>query len=209
MKTEQKNGLIQYYTAIANSLSIPVIMYNVPSRTGVNIEPETCFELSKVPNIVAIKEASGNISQVDGIASFCHDNLFIYSGNDDQVLPILSLGGIGVISVLSNVKPLETHNMVWNFLNGNLSIARDIQLDLLPLISALFSEVNPIPVKKAMNLLGKCTDGIRRPLTVMEDANVEKLRNAMMNYGILSQNNDSESSLNARLTREASESNIR
>ena len=160
-----QNGLIQYYTEIANSVSIPIIMYNVPSRTGVNIEPETCFELSKVPNIVAIKEASANISQIAKIASLCKDNLFIYSGNDDQILPILSLGGIGVISVLSNVKPLETHNMVWNFLNGNVDGARNLQLSLLPLISALFSEVNPIPVKYALNCLGFDFGVPRLPLT--------------------------------------------
>ena len=160
-----QNGLIQYYTEIANSVSITMIMYNVPSRTGVNIEPETCFELSKIPNIVAIKEASGNISQIAKISSLCGDNLFIYSGNDDQILPILSLGGIGVISVLSNVKPLETHNLVWNFLNGNIEGARDLQLGLIPLISSLFSEVNPIPVKYALNCLGFDFGIPRLPLT--------------------------------------------
>ena len=149
-----QSGLISHYSKIAESVSIPIILYNVPSRTGVNIEPETCLELSKIPNIVAIKEASGNISQVAKIAALCKDNLFIYSGNDDQVLPILSLGGIGVISVLSNIKPLETHNMVASFFDGNLADSKNLQLDLLPLISALFCEVNPIPVKYALNVLG-------------------------------------------------------
>ena len=130
--------MIKHYSKIADSVSIPIILYNVPSRTGVNIEPETCFELSKISNIVAIKEASGNISQVAKISALCNDNLFIYSGNDDQVIPILSLGGIGVISVLSNIKPLETHNMVASFLDGNLSASKNLQLGLLPLISALF-----------------------------------------------------------------------
>ncbi len=164
-------GLISHYTEIAKSVSIPIILYNVPSRTGVNIEPEICLELSKIPNIVAIKEASGNISQVAKIASLCGDNLYIYSGNDDQTLPILSLGGIGVISVLSNIKPFETHKMVSSFLEGNLSTARDLQLNLLPLISALFSEVNPIPVKYALEYLGFDFGKPRLPLTELTDKN--------------------------------------
>ncbi len=166
-----QNGLVKYYSSIANSVSIPIIMYSVPSRTSVNIEPETCLELSKVSNIVAIKEASGNISQVAKIASLCGDDLFIYSGNDDQVLPILSLGGLGVISVLSNVKPLETHNMVWSFLNGDFSVSKKLQLDLLPLISALFSEVNPIPVKYALNSIGFDFGVPRLPLTELSSGN--------------------------------------
>ena len=126
---------------------LPIIIYNVPSRTGVNIEPETCFELSKIPNIVAIKEASGNISQVAKIAGLCRENLYIYSGNDDQILPILSLGGIGVISVLSNVKPSFTHDLVYNFFEGNFEKSKNMQLDSLNLINSLFLEVNPIPIK--------------------------------------------------------------
>ena len=174
-----QSGLISHYSKIAESVSIPIILYNVPSRTGVNIEPETCLELSKIPNIVAIKEASGNISQVAKIAALCKDNLFIYSGNDDQVLPILSLGGIGVISVLSNIKPLETHNMVASFLDGNLADSKNLQLDLLPLISALFCEVNPIPVKYALNVLGFDFGLPRLPLCELSSKNKALLDNLL------------------------------
>lgn len=174
-----QSGLISHYSKIAESVSIPIILYNVPSRTGVNIEPETCLELSKIPNIVAIKEASGNISQVAKIAALCKDNLFIYSGNDDQVLPILSLGGIGVISVLSNIKPLETHNMVASFLDGNLADSKNLQLDLLPLISALFCEVNPIPVKYALNVLGFDFGLPRLPLCELSSKNKVLLDNLL------------------------------
>lgn len=160
-----QNGLIEHYKEIAKNISIPIILYNVPSRTGVNIEPKTCFELSKIENIVAIKEASGNLSQVAEIAHLCGDNLAIYSGNDDQILPVLSLGGIGVISVLSNVMPEYTHDIVQNFLDGNIPIATKMQLNILPLIKALFSEVNPIPVKAALNLLGYQYGTPRLPLT--------------------------------------------
>ena len=152
-KTTQR-GLIAHYKAIAESVSLPIILYNVPSRTGVNIEPQTCLELSKIDNIVAIKEASGNISQVAQISNLCGDNLYIYSGNDDQIVPICSLGGIGVISVLSNIKPKFVHDMVYAFLDGNIDKARKLQLNVLPLINSLFSEVNPIPVKYALNELG-------------------------------------------------------
>ena len=174
-----QSGLISHYSKIAESVSIPIILYNVPSRTGVNIEPETCLELSKIPNIVAIKEASGNISQVAKIAALCKDNLFIYSGNDDQVLPILSLGGIGVISVLSNIKPLETHNMVASFFDGNLADSKNLQLDLLPLISALFGEVNPIPVKYALNVLGFDFGLPRLPLCELSSKNKVLLDNLL------------------------------
>lgn len=174
-----QSGLISHYSKIAESVSIPIILYNVPSRTGVNIEPETCLELSKIPNIVAIKEASGNISQVAKIAALCKDNLFIYSGNDDQVLPILSLGGIGVISVLSNIKPLETHNMVASFFDGNWADSKNLQLDLLPLISALFCEVNPIPVKYALNVLGFDFGLPRLPLCELSSKNKALLDNLL------------------------------
>lgn len=160
-----QNGLILHYTAIANEVSIPIILYSVPSRTGVNIEPKTCLELSKIENIVAIKEASGNISQVAEIAHLCGDNLHIYSGNDDQILPILSLGGLGVISVLSNIEPQYTHNIVKNFFEGNITLATQMQLKALPLIKALFSEVNPIPVKSALNQIGFNFGVPRLPLT--------------------------------------------
>ena len=162
-----QQGLIEHYKIIAKSTSLPIILYNVPSRTGVNILPATCLELSKIDNIVAIKEASGNISQVAEIAHLCGDNLHIYSGNDDQILPILSLGGLGVISVLSNIKPKYTHEMIENFFNGNISEAIQMQLNAIPLINALFSEVNPIPVKSALNYIGYNFGIPRLPLTKM------------------------------------------
>ena len=182
-KTTQA-GLIAHYKAIAESISIPVILYNVPSRTGLNITPETYLELSKVDNIVATKEASGNISQIAEIANLCGDNLAIYSGNDDQVLPILSLGGFGVISVLSNIIPKDVHNMVKYFLDGNVKEATKLQIDTLKLTSALFSEVNPIPVKAACNMIGFNAGVPRLPLVEMTDAGKEKLRNEMIGYGL-------------------------
>ena len=160
-----QQGLIEHYKAIAAETTLPIIVYNVPSRTGVNIMPQTCLELSKVENIVAIKEASGNLSQVVEIANLCGDNLTIYSGNDDQILPILSVGGKGVISVLSNIKPRETHDMVMEFLNGHIEKAKELQLKYIPLIKVLFSEVNPIPVKEALNIIGYNFGEPRLPLT--------------------------------------------
>ncbi len=182
-KTTQA-GLIAHYKAIAESISIPVVLYNVPSRTGLNITPATCLELSKVENIVAIKEASGNISQIAEIANLCKDNLAIYSGNDDQVLPILSLGGLGVISVVSHLIPKDMHNMVENFFNGNIKEATRLQLDTLKLTSTLFSEVNPIPVKAACNMMGFNVGTPRLPLIEMSDAGKEKLKTEMISYGI-------------------------
>ena len=174
-KTTQR-GLIAHYKAIAESVSLPIILYNVPSRTGVNIEPQTCLELSKIDNIVAIKEASGNISQVAQISNLCGDNLYIYSGNDDQIVPICSLGGIGVISVLSNIKPKFVHDMVYDFLDGNIDKARKMQLNVLPLINSLFSEVNPIPVKYALNELDFNFGVPRLPLVEFSDTNKKVLR---------------------------------
>lgn len=174
-KTTQA-GLIAHYKAVANEVSLPIILYNVPSRTGVNITPETCLELSKIDNIVAIKEASGNLSQVADIAHLCGDNLDIYSGNDDQILPILSLGGKGVISVLSNIYPKLTHNMVFNFLDGNFEKAKSLQLDSLPLIHSLFSEVNPIPVKAGLNMIGFDFGTPRLPLVEMTESNKDILK---------------------------------
>lgn len=174
-KTTQR-GLIAHYKSIAESVSLPIILYNVPSRTGVNIEPQTCLELSKIDNIVAIKEASGNISQVAQISNLCGDNLYIYSGNDDQIVPICSLGGIGVISVLSNIKPKFVHDMVYDFLDGNIDKARKMQLNILPLINSLFSEVNPIPVKYALNELGFNFSVPRLPLVEFSDTNKKVLR---------------------------------
>ena len=173
-KTTQA-GLVAHYKAIAESVYIPIIMYSVPSRTGVNILPETCLELSKIDNIVAIKEASGNISQVAKIASLCGDNLDIYSGNDDQIIPILSLGGKGVISVLSNIMPKYTHNMVYEYLNGNLEKASKMQLEVIELIDMLFCEVNPIPVKYALNVMGYKYGVPRLPLTELSKPNQEKM----------------------------------
>ena len=177
-KCTQK-GLVEHYKVIAQSVSLPIILYSVPSRTGVNIEPKTCLELSKIENIVAIKEASGNISQVAEIAQLCGDDLHIYSGNDDQILPILSLGGLGVISVLSNVKPEYTHNIVQNFFDGDIQKATKMQLDALPLIKALFSEVNPIPVKAALNIQGYDFGIPRLPLTPMTAEKMEVLKQAL------------------------------
>lgn len=173
-KTTQK-GLIAHFSKIAERVNIPIILYNVPSRTGLNIEPETCLELSKIPNIVAIKEASGNISQVAKIANLCNDELTIYSGNDDQILPILSLGGLGVISVLSNVYPKFVHEMVMDYLTGNWQKATASQIYSLPLINALFSEVNPIPIKYALNKIGFDCGIPRLPLVELSDKNKERI----------------------------------
>ncbi len=167
-------GLVAHYTAIAQSVKMPIIMYNVPGRTGLNIKPETCLELSKVPNIVAIKEASGDLAQVKQIHELCGYELSIYSGNDDQIVPIMDLGGIGVISVLSHVAPKFTHNMTKEFFNGNIQKARQMQEKCLPLCKALFCEVNPIPVKYAMSLQGYTSAKPRLPLIEASD-NAKKM----------------------------------
>lgn len=180
-----QSGLIEHYKAIANSTNLPIIVYSVPSRTGVNILPKTCLELSKIPNIVAIKEASGNLSQVAEISSLCGDNLTIYSGNDDQILPILSVGGKGVISVLSNVAPKITSKMVHDYLDGNFENAKKIQLESISLIKALFCEVNPIPVKAALNKLGFNMGNPRLPLTPLTEENMAILEKEMKNYGLI------------------------
>ena len=183
-KATQK-GLILHYTAVANSISIPVILYNVPGRTGCNIAPKTVYELSKVKNIVAIKEASGNFSQIAEIAALCGPDFDIYSGNDDQIVPMLALGAKGVISVLSNVAPKNTHDMVAKFMAGDVAGAAKLQLDAIELIKALFCEVNPIPVKAALNLMGYEVGPCRLPLCDMEEKNLETLRTALKNYGLL------------------------
>ncbi len=184
-KATQK-GLIAHFMAIAESVSIPVVLYNIPGRTGCKMTPETIAYLYKnVENIVAVKEASGDLSAVAKIAQLTDCKMDIYSGNDDQVLPILSLGGKGVISVLSNIAPRETHDMVDLFLKGEVEKARDIQLKYLPLINALFCEVNPIPVKKACNLMGMNVGSLRMPLSEMEDANAEKLAAEMKAVGLI------------------------
>lgn len=170
-----QEGLFMHYKTIAESVDLPIILYSVPSRTGVNINPETCLKLSKIGNVVAIKEASGNISQVAKIASLCGDNLDIYSGNDDQVIPILSLGGKGVISVLSNIYPKYTADMVDYYLSGDVKKASKMQLDAIETIEALFSEVNPIPVKYALNKMGYDFGIPRLPLTELSLENKNKM----------------------------------
>lgn len=179
-KTTQ-HGLIAHYEAIAKEVSIPIILYNVPGRTGVNILPQTCLELSKIENIVAIKEASGNLSQLAEIAHLCGNNLHIYSGNDDQILPVLSLGGLGVISVLSNVKPKFTCDIVNSFFNNNISRAIELQIKAIPLIKALFSEVNPIPVKSALNIIGFDFGFPRLPLVEISNINADILKQELEN----------------------------
>ncbi len=184
-KATQK-GLVKHFTSIADSIKIPVILYNIPGRCGCNVMPETIVEINeKSPNVVAVKEASGNLSQVAKLASLVRGKMDIYSGNDDQIIPVMSLGGAGVISVLSNVAPKQTHDMCAEYLNGNVEMATKMQLDAIELIEALFCEVNPIPVKAAMNLQGKNVGTLRLPLTDMEEKNVAKLETAMKNYGIL------------------------
>ena len=175
-----QNGLYEHYKALAESVKLPIILYNVPSRTGVNILPKTAVKLGKeFENIVAIKEASGNISQVAELIALAGDNLAVYSGNDDQIIPILSLGGIGVISVLSNIAPKDTHDMVMEYLNGNTKRAVELQLKYIELIKALFCEVNPIPIKKALELSGFLVGKPRLPLTELEDEHVKLLKDAI------------------------------
>lgn len=180
-----QSGLIEHYKAIASNTNLPIIMYSVPSRTGVNILPKTCLELSKIPNIVAIKEASGNLSQVAEISSLCGDNLTIYSGNDDQILPVLSVGGKGVISVLSNIAPKKASKMVHDYLNGNFEEAKKAQLEAIELINALFCEVNPIPVKEALNILGYSFGVPRLPLTTLSAEHKVLLENEMKKYSLI------------------------
>ena len=181
-----QNGLVKHFATIAGAIDIPCILYNVPSRTGSNILPETAVRLAKeVENIVAIKEASGSISQVGKLASIAEGVIDIYSGNDDQIVPICSLGGIGVISVLSNVAPLEAHNMVEYCLMNRYDKARELQHKSLDLVNALFSEVNPIPVKAALQMQGYAVGAPRLPLTEMEEAHKEVLKKAMIEFGCL------------------------
>ena len=183
-KTTQA-GLIAHYTEIAKNVNLPIIMYSVPGRTGVNILPETCLELSKIENIVAIKEASGNLSQVAKIASLCRDDLAIYSGNDDQIIPVLSLGGKGVISVLSNVMPKFTHEMTEKYFKGNVKEATKMQLDVIDLTDSLFVEVNPIPVKYALNLMGFDFGKPRLPLIELSDKNKELMKDVMKKHNLI------------------------
>lgn len=181
-KTTQA-GLVKHYEAIAKNVNIPIIVYNVASRTGINIEPKTLVEISKLPNIVAIKEASGNISQIAQMARLCPD-LDIYSGNDDQIVPIMSLGGKGVISVVANLLPKETHDICAKYMEGDVKASLELQLKMLPLINSLFIECNPIPVKTALNIMGKNVGELRLPLVEMSDGGKEILTSAMKDYGI-------------------------
>jgi len=183
-KATQK-GLVRHYTEVAKNCDIPMILYNVPSRTGVNIMPQTVITLATdCDNIVGVKEASGNISQVTTLMSMADGCIDLYSGNDDQIVPLLSLGGKGVISVLSNVAPRQTHDMVAKYLAGDVKGSMELQLKAMPLCSALFCEVNPIPVKKAMNLMGMDVGGLRLPLTEMEEVHVPGLIQAMKDFGL-------------------------
>ncbi len=184
-KATQK-GLIDHYTIVANSVKLPIIMYNIKSRTGVNINPDTAAELIRnVPNIVGVKEASGDISQVAKIMALTDGNCEMYSGNDNEVIPIMSLGGIGVISVLSNIAPSYMHNMCMNYLNGQTEDARRMQLKMIDMVDALFCEVNPIPVKHAMNIMGMNAGPMRRPLSPMEPQNLERLKKSMRDFGLI------------------------
>lgn len=181
-----QNGLYQHFRQVAESVKVPVILYNVPSRTGCNILPQTVVRLCRdVENIVGVKEASGNISQIASLAALADGCVDIYSGNDDQIVPIMSLGGKGVISVLANIAPRQTHEICRKFFDGDTAGSLKLQLEALPLCDALFCEVNPIPVKKALNLMGRGAGPLRMPLTEMEEANAARLEKAMKEYGIL------------------------
>ncbi len=181
-----QNGLYAHFKAIADAVKVPIILYNVPSRTGCNILPETVVRLCRdVENIVGVKEASGNIGQVAHLAAMADGQVDIYSGNDDQIVPLLSLGGIGVISVLSNVAPKQTHDICQKFFDGDIAGSCKMQLEAMDLCDALFCEVNPIPAKKAVELMGLCGGALRMPLSEMEEKNVAKLEKAMKEYGIL------------------------
>lgn len=182
-----QNGLYEHFKMIAEAVKVPILLYNIPGRTGgVNILPETVVKLcTEMENIVGVKDATGNISQVARCMALANGKVDLYSGNDDQIVPILSLGGKGVISVLSNIAPQNTHDICQNFFDGDIEKSRQIQFDALPLIDALFCEVNPIPVKKAMNIMGMNAGPLRRPLTEMEDKNADRLKKEMQVYGLI------------------------
>ena len=184
-KATQK-GLYAHFRAVAEAVDLPILLYNVPSRTGCNILPETVVKLCQdMENIVGVKEASGNITQIASLAALADGKVDIYSGNDDQIVPIMALGGLGVISVLANVAPAQTHEICQKFFDGDVEGSRRMQLEAIELCQALFCEVNPIPVKAALNLMGKCSGALRMPLTPMEPSNMQRLENAMKAYGIL------------------------
>ena len=183
-KTSQR-GLVAHFNTVADRVHIPIVVYNVPSRTGVNLLPATLKELSKHPNIVAVKEACGNITAVAQTRMLCGDDLDIYSGNDDQIVPILSLGGAGVISVLSNVMPKQTHDICQLYFDGKVQESAQMQIDLMDLINALFMDVNPIPVKEAMNLMGLEVGECRLPLLKMTDAQIDTLKSTMQKHHLI------------------------
>ena len=184
-KATQK-GLIEHYTSISDAVNIPIILYNVPSRTGCNLAPETIAYLAKnTKNIRAVKEASGNISQIARVKALAGDDIDLYSGNDDQIVPIMSLGGLGVISVLSNVAPRQTKEICQAWFDGDTQKSARLQLEAMDIVGALFCEVNPIPVKTAMNLMGKEVGPLRAPMCEMEEKNLERLKSAMRHYGLL------------------------
>ncbi len=183
-KTSQE-GIIKHYTYIADRVHIPIILYNVPSRTGVNIKPETYLELSKHPNICAVKEANGDISSIAKTISLCGNNLDVYSGNDDQIVPILSLGGIGVISVFSNICPKECHTMIKEFFDGNTELSARMQIKYLDLMNAMFCDVNPIPIKEALNLKGYKCGPCRLPLCKLNEKNYKHLVDVLEKYSII------------------------
>lgn len=180
-----QEGLIQHFTAIADSVDIPCILYNVPSRTGINILPKTVLELSKHKNICALKEASGNISQIVEVASLIPKDFYLYSGNDDHIVPLLSVGGHGVISVIANIMPKETHNMVMEYLDGNTEEAKQLQLMMKPIIDAVFIEVNPIPIKMALNFMDKNVGHLRLPLIDLSDSSQVILKNEMKKLNLI------------------------
>lgn len=181
-----QNGLKAHYKAIAKEVNVPIILYNVPSRTGTRLAPQTVVDLChEVPNIVGVKDATGDISEVAELMSLAKGTVDVYSGNDDQIVPVLSLGGKGVISVLSNILPKETHDMVASYLDGDVAKSCEMQLKYFDLVKALFCEVNPIPVKKALNLMGMEVGSLRLPLTEMEDANVKRLEEEMRKAGVI------------------------
>ncbi|MBT9779762.1 4-hydroxy-tetrahydrodipicolinate synthase [Clostridium sp. MCC353] len=184
-KTSQK-GLVQHFTAIGDSVDLPMIIYNVPSRTGMDINPETYLELSAHPNICGIKEASGNFARIAETAGLCEGRLDLYSGNDNQTLPVLALGGHGVISVLGNLMPEEMHDLCCHYFSGKVGKSRRLQLSLLDLMNALFSDVNPIPVKSALSMMGICGDFCRLPLIPFDGERKEELRKIMEKHGLIS-----------------------
>ena len=181
-----QNGLKAHFKAVADEVEIPILLYNIPGRSGVNINPKTIADLCKdVPNIVGVKEASGDFSAIADLMNYSDGNVDVYSGNDNQIVPLLSLGGKGVISVLSNLAPAKIHDICHSYFNGDVKGSAKLQLEAIPLMNALFCEVNPIPVKAALNLMGKNAGPMRLPLTEMEFKNKERLKNAMVEYGIL------------------------